>query len=114
MVSNKILDKYLNKYIRIYMEDLIEGEVSETGYLLDYDKDWIEIRYPAFIKHEDYCVADKAIIERSRVRYIDVLQKKAYDIHKKDYERLIETIDKEGIKEKLKSTKFSTDRVEIN
>ena len=94
MVNNDILKKYLGKYIRIYMKDTYEDgdDVQETGFLEGYDKDTIELVYPPFIKKSPYCGASGALIPRSNIKYIDVLFKKTYTSHKKDYKQFLEDI----------------------
>ena len=98
-MNDRILDKYKEQYIRIYMKDVDEEGIyiTETGYLRDYDTVYVEMEYPQFLQKCDWVAAERALIPRDNMRYIDILSKDAYAYHEKifteDMEKAKESVE---------------------
>ena len=97
-MENSVLNRHIGKYMRVYIKNEEcpeEGDITETGFLKYYDKDWIEMDYPAFLKKSEYCVAPSMLIPIRKIKYIDILYKKAVDYHRKDFKEKMKELDED-------------------
>jgi len=125
---NKILSKYKGEYVKVSMNtiDIVEDDGPmpvidvETGTLVEYDDEWIWLRYPKYMVTRNFYEASEIMIPINKVKKIEKLGNKIYKRDRiqflewyKDRDKYLEDIVEEEEKHTDKKDKYDRDRIEV-